>query len=110
MEAYWTDTETGLRCMARCKGLTWCGYVGVDLFCGPFAGVRTEDMPSDVHASCHGGITWSADELPNGDSNGLWWFGFDFSHLGDHLRGYGMEDVKRNCESLARALSRWGLR
>lgn len=36
----------------------------------------------------HGGLTWSADHLPNQQPDGLWWVGFDTAHAGDVVPGY----------------------
>jgi len=89
----WKDKETGLPCLIvrnRFGGL--CGYVGVERR-HPFFEKNSADIDFDVH----GGLTFSGpcsegDEknsichIPGeGESDHVWWFGFDCAHGSDLL-------------------------
>lgn len=105
-----------------------CGYVAVPPS-HPWHGKGWSDVPVDVH----GGITYAAKcdggaicHVPKpGESDDVWWLGFDHAHLGDFSPGtdatlkksgifggfgggYGHDNsyktigyVRRGCESLA---------
>jgi hypothetical protein len=97
-KAVWTDDETGYPCMIRRGPMgAWCGYVGVteehpafgkdysDLydegdwpneltFAGP-----CDDEGDEATAVCH---------IPApGESDKVWWFGFDNGHAFDIIPG-----------------------
>jgi hypothetical protein len=62
-----------------------CGYVGVPAG-HPWHGKHYVDVPADVH----GGLTYSDKcndaicHVPNpGESDDVWWLGFDCAHFGD---------------------------
>lgn len=94
----WTDKATGLPCLAVRNRVHWCGYVGVSRS-HPCYGLDYdavyERMPDlDVH----GGLTF-ADRCSPGDpeteliichvpepgqSDDVWWLGFDCAHGGDY--------------------------
>lgn len=87
----WIDEATGLPCLSvRNRIGTWCGYVGVPE--GHKWYGKEYDEP-DVEV--HGGLTYSAAcfEGPEGEtichvpepgqSDKVWWLGFDCAHLGD---------------------------
>ena len=63
----------------------WCGYVGVDKS-HPFHGIHYNDM----HFDCHGGLTYTEEcqgpvchVAKEGESDDVWWIGFDCAHAGD---------------------------
>lgn len=90
-KAQWTDAETGLPCLAVRNRAHWCGYVGV-----------TEDHPAfkkdgeTLDVDVHGGLTFSGMCQPGegdarichvpdpGESEYVWWLGFDCAHWGDY--------------------------
>jgi hypothetical protein len=87
----WTDPATGLPCLAVRNNMgALCGYVGVDES-HPLFGVDCDEVDVKVH----GGLTFSnrcAKGEPEhgichkpdfGESDVVWWFGFDCSHLYD---------------------------
>ena len=114
----WTDETTGLPCLiVRNRGGALCGYVGVapghpwhgigyDEHVGPSCDAEWcyEHTPNGF-ASAHGGLTYASGcqhgaaedsgicHIPEpGQSDNVWWFGFDTAHNGDlcpaHLK-YG---------------------
>ena len=91
----WSDEATGLPCLAvRSETMGhWCGYVGVAPG-HPHYEVKWKDDRIDV--SVHGGVTFTdacqpgEDEatgvchIPDpGESDQVWWIGFDCIHAGD---------------------------
>jgi hypothetical protein len=121
----WTDDDTGLPCLAVRNGFfgNWCGYVGVPRE-HPYYGQSYDDVP----VNAHWGLTY-ADKcreedkehgichIPDdGQSDDIWWFGFDYAHSGDVLPyrgspfvGYDrystIDDVKKECASVAAQLA-----
>ena len=99
----WQDPTTKLPCLMVRNNLgAWCGYVGV-----PRDHPAYEVDYNDVAAEVHGSLTY-ADKCMNepkersichipgvGESDDVWWLGFDCSHVGDlyprmlHKTGYG---------------------
>lgn len=91
----WPDAATGLPCLAVRHGHfgNWCGYVGVPIG-HPLFGKH--DGP--VHdLEVHGGVTFTDRCQPHpdeskgichvpgaGESDVVWWLGFDCGHHGDH--------------------------
>jgi hypothetical protein len=81
---------SGLAClMRRNHHGVWCGYVAVPTE-HPMHGRAYSDVDVDVHDgltyshSCQGDIC----HVPQpGESDDVWWFGFDCGHLGDYLPG-----------------------
>lgn len=89
----WVDDATGLVCLAKRQPLLghWCGYVGID------SGHPWHGKDYEIADVCgvHGGLTFAdacqegpiastVCHLPEpGQSDGLWWFGFDCSHHRD---------------------------
>jgi len=88
----WPDAATGLPCMIR-RNLfgIWCGYVGVPDG-HPWFGVHRDD----IEAAVHGGISFTAPCLTDGDEatdichvpdpgepDQVWWVGFDCNHAWD---------------------------
>lgn len=113
----WPDPETGLPCLInRGPHGAWCGYVGIPETHPWFGksyseaiGPCTEDCSEDSHWShgidsivkVHGGLTFSdvchpgkteatgVCHVPDpGESDHVWWFGFDCAHAGDLSPGY----------------------
>lgn len=88
----WTDEETGYPCLIVRNPLgALCGYVGVNPD-HPFHECDYDDVDVDVH----GGLTYAdhcQDGAPEaegichvpkpGDTDAVWWFGFDCAHAGD---------------------------
>jgi hypothetical protein len=118
----WQDEATGYPCLIvrNCSGAL-CGYVGV----GP-------DHPcyqmnyDDVGFEVHGGLTFSnkcqpgtedhaiCHKVEEGESDDVWWLGFDCAHGGDRSPRYNYSDddeyrtieyVKAEARSLARQLA-----
>ena len=131
----WPDEVTGLPCLAvrNPRYGNWCGYVGA-LPEHPLHGNGYEDVNFEVH----GGITYAnacspgEDEATGichtpaaGESDHVWWFGFDCAHGWDYSpndlkdsneRGYPftiganreyrtLAYVQLECASLARQLA-----
>ena len=87
----WQDSITKLPClMVRNRLGAWCGYVGV-----PQDHPAYERSYDDVAAEVHGDLTYSDKcmeepkeksicHIPGiGESDDVWWLGFDCSHGGD---------------------------
>lgn len=81
----------GFPCLAvRNKELgNWCGYVGV-----PPSHPAYEADYEDVDARAHGGLTYArrcegdiCHTPREGESDDVWWLGFDCAHLGDFVPG-----------------------
>lgn len=106
----WTDDETGLDCMVRRhdKSGHLCGYVAVRRS-HPAYGLdyyqwsETDDLSPTQRAlndvTVHGGLTYAdaCDGDPvrgichipaPGDSDDVWWFGFDCAHYMDRQPGH----------------------
>lgn len=92
----WQDTATGLPCLAvrhRVHG-HWCGYVGV----GPAHALYGDHNP-EAALHVHGGVNFFARCCPGpeaeevchipgpGESDDVWWLGFDCGHHNDHKPG-----------------------
>lgn len=82
----WTDEATGLPCIAFRNQYSghWCGYVGIDPT-HPWHGEHYDAISVEVH----GGLTYSEKcrgticHTPKpGESDNIWWFGFDCAHFG----------------------------
>jgi hypothetical protein len=81
---------SGLPCLAnRNRTGSWCGYVAVPSG-HPAYGQPYRNIDVDVHGdltyshSCHGDIC----HVPqSGESDDVWWLGFDCAHLGDYTPG-----------------------
>lgn len=95
----------------------------VTLFC---AGLNNNDetlkaglLQISLALDCHGGLTYAADKEPCGETDGLWWFGFDAAHCDDITPNVGFNHegavyrdeayMRGECESLAKQLSEWAL-
>lgn len=88
----WQDEATGLPCMVRRSPHMgfWCGYVGV-----PEGHPAFGQGYDDVTVEVHGGLTFAekcskGDEATSichvpgvGESDNVWWLGFDCGHAGD---------------------------
>lgn len=92
----WPDPATGYPCLAVRNHMgAWCGYVGVSeahpLFGKPYM---------HIHLHCHGGLTFSDACRPGeteqtgvchlpapGESDHVWWLGFDAGHCFDLVPG-----------------------
>lgn len=84
-----TDEATGLPCLMNRNSLagSWCGYVGVPEG-HPYFGKEYDEVKLDGH----GGVNFASfcqagDESNNvchipdpGESDRIWWFGFDCNH------------------------------
>lgn len=57
-----------------------CGYIGVSPYIAP-------SNYDDFWPAVHGGWTFSSNRKPNGNPDGLVWFGFDCAHAGDLIPG-----------------------
>ena len=92
----WPDAATGLPCLAVRNGWSgnWCGYVGVSP--GHPAHGKDYDDASLYSLEAHGGVTFAGACQPGdaedtgichvpapGESDGVWWFGFDCAHAWD---------------------------
>jgi hypothetical protein len=103
----WQDAVTGLPCLIKRNPLggNLCGYVGVPRG-HPLYGVNYDDAD---HLSVHGGLTYSSKcsegpedraichKVEPGESDDVWWFGFDCGHCDDYFpspkfRMPGLED------------------
>lgn len=114
----WQDPATGLPCLIDRKDMgIFCGYVGVPeshpwygkAYSEPM-GECTEYCDEDGHCGhsidsrlrAHGGVNFSDHCSPHatessgvchvtepGESDRVWWFGFDAGHAGDVTPGYG---------------------
>lgn len=114
-------TEAGLPALiVRNTGIgNLCGYVGV-----PKGHVAHGKGYDDVQVDVHGGLTYAEScggricHIPApGESDDVWWLGFDCAHLGDNnpgMRKYPMRGhssykdvlfVRSEVESLAKQLS-----
>jgi len=131
----WQDDDTGMPCLAVRHSLSghWCGYVGVSPSHKHFG--KGYEEPN---VSVHWGLTFADTCQPHedesegvchvpapGDSDKVWWFGFDCAHAYDcspndvklaNERGYPfeidaethyrtLEFVKYQCKSLAAQLA-----
>lgn len=113
----WRDPATGLACLiVRGPVGSWCGYVGVEpghrLYEQEYGQNRVfpcdKDCTEEWHGACrpdfvfsvHGGLTFSghcqgkAKEATGichrpgpGETDRVWWFGFDCAHAGDYAPG-----------------------
>lgn len=125
----------GFPCIVqRVQGGHLCGYVAVPPG-HPWHGVDLSNYPEGIeHPEVHGGITYAEKCVGNichvpkpGESDDVWWLGFDHAHAGDRSpRDFTefpgswlnqtdtyktIDYVKTGCESLARqalALARGG--
>lgn len=80
------------RLMVRGPLGSWCGYVGVPEG-HPLFGKNYDDAATEA-LDAHGGLTYAAAcsgsicHVPReGESDHVWWFGFDCAHLGDVTPG-----------------------
>lgn len=92
----WPDEATGLPCLIRRNRVfgSLCGYVGAPEG-HPWFGMGYDDVPADVH----GGLTFADACAPDdrqhgichvvesGESDRVWWLGFDCGHAGDFAPG-----------------------
>ena len=92
----WADEDTGMPClMVRNGSGALCGYVGVPKG-HPLFKVEGDNYEEMSSLSVHGGITFTAScaDTPDegshichvpgeGESDNIWWLGFDCSHSGD---------------------------
>ena len=96
-----------------------CGYVGIGSG-NSLYGLDTNAVYAAAGLDVHGGVTYAEDHAPNSEQEGLWWFGFDCAHLGDHIPNLttsnwqgdvyrDMEFVKQECISLAKQLIHEGV-
>jgi len=116
----WSDEETGLPCLIVRNSMgALCGYVGVQ----PGHPVYEQRYTSVQDVQVHGGLTFSGRSnccersivVEPGESDDVWWLGFDCSHLGDitpmRLSCYSDEHyrdidyVARECRSMAKQLA-----
>jgi len=96
----WRDRETGLPCLiVRNRLGSLCGYVGVPHDHPLYGSTRLEDDAPDVEV--HGGVNYSGpcdgDEATGichvprpGESDDVWWFGFDCGHIHDYSPAFEM--------------------
>lgn len=129
------DPETGLPSLGVRNGGpgmgNWCGYVGV----APGHSLYGQDYQDrEGMVDVHGGLTFSGAcqdseeesegvcHVPaKGESDEVWWFGFDCAHAGDYVPGmvqYGptfageyrtLDYLKGETAKLAQALAKEGL-
>lgn len=121
----WKDEATGLPCLiVRNNTGALCGYVGVDRSHALY-GVSYHEAPERCHNAVHGCLTYSDKCSGNichtpepGETDDVWWFGFDCAHYCDFVPGYPRYSewggtyrkyrklgyVKANCRMLAKAL------
>ena len=84
---------SGFPCILVRSGLgAWCGYVGV-----PPGHPWHSKGYDDVEANVHGGLTYAEPctgvvcrEPQPGESDNVWWLGFDCAHSGDIVPGLTM--------------------
>lgn len=123
----WVDPDTGLGCLVRRGPLgAWCGYVAVN-DTHPWYEVD-HTIPAGL-VGVHGGLTYSGPCRPEvgichtpapGDTDRVWWFGFDCAHFGDivprllvaadgldfaHARYRTVDYARAECTCLARQLA-----
>lgn len=71
----------GLKCLLVRNNMgSWCGYVGIEPT-HVLYGKHYNDI--DGVLDVHGGLTYSSQQSPDGESHGLWWLGFDCGHATD---------------------------
>lgn len=95
--------HAGLPCLLnRAPILAWCGYVGLPPGHPARGDRRAFDL--DEVVSVHGGLTFEGrcgevicHTPAAGESDDVWWVGFDCSHNGDYYpgRGVGAEKIIR---------------
>ena len=74
--------ENGVRrLIMNIRGSHFTQYVGIPEN-HPLAGFSYENLPID----CHGGLTFSSKgKKETKFPEGFWWYGWDYSHLGDYI-------------------------
>jgi len=82
--------EQGLKCVIlRGPMLQWNGFVGIPeshpLYGYNYFQKRKKEGAPEELLEVYGGITYSADSLPDFLPDGLWYFGFDCGHAHDYL-------------------------
>jgi hypothetical protein len=95
----WADPATGLPCLIKRNGAgSLCGYVGVPDG-HPWFGTDGDDLDGGG-PHVHGGITYTGLCQPGpeaasichvpaaGESDRVWWLGFDAAHSGDFCPAY----------------------
>lgn len=99
-KAQWQDEETDLPCLiVRGPSGALCGYVGVpnghQLY-----GLHYDAAYDKANISVHGGLTYSdrcnpqgggkgiCHAVSEGESDDVWWLGFDCAHAGDLCPSY----------------------
>ncbi len=95
----WQDEKTGLPCLAvrNPKFGNWCGYVGVV----PGHPLYGKHYREAEELNVHGGLTFADKCCPAateatgichvpgpGESNEVWWIGFDCAHGWDYMPGF----------------------
>lgn len=70
--------DEGLRFVVMRGPVSLCAYVGVPSS-HPLAGHSYDNLP----VSCHGGLTYASESLHKVESEGLYWYGWDYAHAGD---------------------------
>jgi len=104
----WLDEETKLPCIIKRSPSFggWCGYVGVSKD-HPCFGRNHDELPHGVDV--HGGLTFSGQcqhdgedherichLVEEGESDIVWWLGFDCGHWQDHSPTYAEFRVNNN--------------
>jgi hypothetical protein len=90
----WEGEAGGFPLLAtRGPGGHWCGYVAVPPG-HPWHGKDYNDVPMEAHGgltyadACQGKIC----HIPKpGESDDVWWFGFDCAHLGDYAPKFDLD-------------------
>ena len=99
------DEETGMPCLiVRGPSGALCGYVGVPeshpLFGKDYDELYNYENEKGVSIDVHGGLTFADKCHPRegglgichapdkGESDNVWWFGFDCAHCGDLVPAY----------------------
>lgn len=85
----------GLPCLMRRIVLgSWCGYVAVPQGHPLHGAGHNDERLNDIYA--HGGITYAeacsgelCHQAKPGESEDVWWFGFDCAHAGDYVPQMG---------------------
>jgi hypothetical protein len=73
------DTDHGYTGIVRNNGTGYlCGYI-----CVPKGHPWYQELPENINASVHGGITYSGPGVNSCDDESFWWLGFDCAHYED---------------------------
>ncbi len=85
--------ENGIRCIVLRGPASLCAYLGIPKN-HPLANKNYNDLPLDVHCGLTFGKLGDGKYLPKG----LYWYGWDYAHLGDYCFYY-LDPKMKGCAS-----------